>query len=146
MSSGLCHISRNVNKRKKNLKLQIWSFNLRRFNRGIRVPKTHKSPTCTIVLLLLKTEKTFQEEIEQQLPVANFPHALRSQQSFNTPEHSPFLSWSSVQVREYLAIMHRPLYSSFSSGKCEHMNLNLEHANTQKANEFFKYPQRSHIV
>lgn len=78
----------------KKLKLQIWSFNLWRFNRGSRVLKTHKSPTwiCSIVLPLLKTEKTFQEEIEQQLSVANFPHALRGQQSFNTSEHSPFLN------------------------------------------------------
>lgn len=127
---------------RENLKLQTQRFNLWTFNRGSSVLKIHKSPTwiLSIVLLLLKTEKTFQEEIKQQLCVANFPNALRSQQLFNTSEHSPFVKWTYVQVREYLAIMHHLPFSSFSSGKCEHMNLNLEHGNTQKDNELFKYP------
>lgn len=87
-----------------------------------------------MILLLLKkkNKKRFQEEIKKQVFVANFPNALRSQHPFNTSVHSLFQNSTYVQIREYLVIMNHLPRSSLSTGKCEHMTLSVEHANTQK--------------
>lgn len=89
-----------------------------------------------MILLLVKKEKRFQEEIKNQVFVANFPNALRGQHPFNTSVLSPFQNSTYVQIREYLAIINHLPLSSLSTGKCEHMTLSMQIH--KKLNEFFR--------